>query len=176
MVYISDDNTLNPIIPVPTIPSAYGDYGGIDYEHMHSASINDNRANPVVSKISPEYLPTTFNTTDPRDIGKDSDINNRAGGLEFSKMDAGMLSQFSSKKSTNSAGFYSMMDDEVEDPDMIYSAVQPIGSNSEHRSSPYSQASRSMKILERPTRNGTTIPSVLHNRNERVGVRKIGKG
>lgn len=174
MVFISDDNTLNPIIPTPIIGDAYGNYGGIDYEHMHSATINDNRPNPVVSKISPEYLPKTF-ITDPRDIGKNSEINNRSGSLGFEPRLEGMLERFSGMASNRSANTYTMLDNSADDPDIVYSAAQPIGSNSGHNSSSYSHPSRSLKILERPTREGETLPSILQNRSERVALRKIGK-
>ena len=176
MVFISDDNTLNPIIRTPVIGNAYGDYGGIDYEHMHSSAVTDNRPNPVVSKISPEYLPKTF-TMDPRDVGKNSEINNRSGTLGFEPRLEGMLDRFSGMASNKSANTYTMLDSSAaDDPDIVYSAAQPIGSNSGHNSSSYSQPSRSMRILERPTREGETLPSILQNRNARVGVRKAGMG
>jgi len=175
MVFISDDNTLNPIIRTPVIRNAYGEYGGIDYEHMHSSTVTDNRPNPVVSKISPEYLPKTF-TMDPRDVGKNSEINNRSGTLGFEPRLEGMFDRFSGMASNRSANTYTMLHSSADVPDITYAAAQPIGSNSGHSSSSYSQPSQSMRILERPTREGKPLPSILQNRNARVGVRKAGMG
>ena len=164
MGYTDENNTLISLMEARVGDNSYGKYGGVNYEHMHSSVINDNRRNPVVVRVKNSNMEKTT-SPDPRGVISDV-VQEKSGTLEFSKRNSGILDKYSSVASPK-VDTYTLMDDSNVDQDIVYSAA-PMFTPGHGYSAPFSQPSRNRRILDGPSRDGNKMPSVLENRSARM--------
>tara|TARA_B100000902_G_scaffold219903_1_gene208859 strand:- start:2968 stop:3408 length:441 start_codon:yes stop_codon:yes gene_type:complete len=132
-------------------------YGGLDYEYM-SSLYDQNKNHPVVRRIEPIY------TASNNGISRALDVNTKQGSLEYSLRSTDMFEIFKNIPDPK-VDTYTMMEDADDDNDIVYSIPRKIGHKN---SAPFSSPSRDITVLDTPTRDGDTHPSVLQNRNARM--------
>lgn len=169
MGYINDVNRLNNIVEHTPMRDANVNYSGLDYGHINSLSSQNEH--PVVRRVEP-FNNSTY--IDPIGVSSNLDIEKKQGPIEFSIRDTNMLSIFSGITSPKVDTYTLISDEEHDDNDIIYSAAPRIGKVQSIYSTPFSTPSRDVKILDTPTREGDTHPSVLKNRNARM-IDRVGK-
>jgi hypothetical protein len=159
MNYISDINTLTPLIEHKPMRENNINYGGLDYIHINSLS-SENKNNPVVRRIEPMNHAAHQNG-----ISHELNVPSKQRSLEYSLRDSNMFEIFKNIPVPR-VDQYTLMDDTSNDDDEItYPTAPRIGGN---YSTPFSTPSRNIAILDTPTRSGDTHPSVLQNRNARM--------
>jgi len=159
MNYTSDINTLNPLIEHVPMRENNIDYSGLDYEHMNLLQSN-NKNNPVVRRIEPMNHASHQNG-----ISHELDVPSKQGSLDYSLRDSNIFDIFKNIPAPKVEPYSLIEDTSTEDNEIIYSVAPRIGNQ---YSTPFSTPSRNVAILDTPTRNGDTHPSVLENRNARM--------
>lgn len=165
MGYTDDNNTLNSLIEGRAIADAYGVNMGLDYTHINSMSVDDNRKAPVVYRMK-GATGENMRPSDPRGLGRADVVQQKNGNLEFSKRAAGIFGRYENLMFPKIDTF-TMIEDDKDDPDIIYSAA-PLFTGGHGNSAAFSQPSRPQRILEGPDRAGNRLPSVLENRSSRM--------
>tara|TARA_B100000927_G_scaffold178285_1_gene143609 strand:+ start:7961 stop:8452 length:492 start_codon:yes stop_codon:yes gene_type:complete len=156
MNYVGDVNKLNPLIEHAPMRQNNINYGGLDYEYMNS--FDQNKNHPVVRRVEPIDKPSN------NGISRTLDVNTKQGSLEYSLRSTNMFDIFKNIP-VPMVDTYTIMEDSPYDNDIVYSIPSKIGHKN---STPFSAPSRDITILDNPTRDGDTHPSVLQNRNARM--------
>jgi len=163
MGYITDNNTLNPLIENKAIINPYGGNPGIDYEHMNSF-LDGNKKNPVVRKVER----VRRNYIDPRSVGSDPGLVHTPTSMGYEPRKNGMYDIFRDLVAPKVEPWTTLDNEHSNDTDVVYSAAG-IYTNKDHGySTPFSTPSKNSTILETPTREGDSHPSVLTNRSARM--------
>ena len=165
MGYIADDNTLNPLIEKSAIINPYGGNPGLDYEHMNSL-LDANKKNPVVRKVDTRVR---NNYKDPRSVSSDPSLVHTPSSMGYEPRTNGMYNIFRDLVTPKVVEPMIKLDSENStDEDIVYSAAGVYTNKDHGYSAPFSTPSRNLTILETPTREGDSHPSVLTNRQARM--------
>ena len=159
MNYASDVNTLNPLIEHAPMRDNNINYGGLDYGHINSLS-STNKKQPVVRRIEPMNHASHQNG-----ISHELNVHNKQGSLEYSMRDSNIFDIFKNIPGPKVEPYTLIEDTSADDNEITYNPAPRIG---DKNSAPFSTPSRNIAILDTPTRNGDTHPSVLQNRNARM--------
>jgi len=156
---MNDVNTLNPLIEHAPMRDNNINYGGLDYGHINSLSSN-NKKQPVVRRIE-----SMNHASHQNGISHELNVHNKQGSLEYSMRDSNIYDIFKDIMAPK-VDTYTIMEDTITgDNEITYNPAPRIG---DKNSAPFSTPSRNIAILDTPTRNGDTHPSVLQNRNARM--------
>lgn len=159
MSYTSDINTLNPLIEHKPMRDNNINYSGLDYTHINSLS-SDNKTSPVVRRIE-----VMNKASHQNGISHVLDVPSKQGSLDYSLRDSNIFNMFKNIPVPKVEPYSLIGDTSTDDNEIIYSVAPRIGNK---YSTPFSTPSKNIAILDTPTRNGDTHPSVLENRNARM--------
>jgi len=158
MNYISDINTLNPLIEHAPMRDNTINYGGLDYVYMSSLT-SSNKNHPVVRRVEP------MNTVSHQNgISHELNVATKQGSLEYSLRNSNIFDIYKNIP-VPKVDTYTIMEDTTHENEVVYPIPPRIG---DKNSTPFSTPSRDITILDTPTRSGDTHPSVLQNRNARM--------
>lgn len=165
MGYITDNNTLNPLFENAPINNPYGGNPGIDYEHMNSF-LDGNKKTPVVRKVDTRKIRKNYK--DPRSVSSDPGLVHTPSNIGYEPRKDGMYNMFRDLVAPNVEPWTMIDSENSTDKDIVYSAAGVYTNKDHGYSTPFSTPSINSAILETPTREGDSHPSVLTNRAARM--------